>query len=288
MKTAWSIDEINFLKELYENKGLSKSEIYPLFNEKYNRTCESINNKIKRLKLSHTDDQTRNIKSRLNSGNKNGMFGKISPLKGLTKNNSPLIKDKSIKLSNTRKKMYKEGKLQLFIGEKNPMYNKKPWNLGLNKNNCDVIFNYGKKISILKKNEWNNKSVEDKKKVTDRLNQSMIQTRKPTKIEIKIKKLLDDYKINFKKNHNLNGFLCDFYLSDYNLVIECDGDYWHGNPNFYKLDELNNIQLKNKDRDTRKNNMLISNSISFLRFWEYDIHNNFDDVKNTILKKINL
>jgi very-short-patch-repair endonuclease len=184
--------------------------------------------------------------------------------------------------------MYKDGKLPLFLGEKNPMYNKKPWNLDLNKNNSEIIFNYGKKISIFKKNEWISKSVDDKKKVIDRLNQAMIQTRKPTKIEIKIKNLLDEYKINFKKNHKLNGFLCDFYLCDYNLVIECDGDYWHGNPKFYKLGELSNIQLKNKNRDIRKNNMLLSNSIFFLRFWEYDIHNNFDDVKEIILKKINL
>ena len=89
--------------------------------------------------------------------------------------------------------------------------------------------------------------------------------------------------INFNKNFRLNNFLVDFYLPNYNLVIECDGDYWHSNPLIYNGKELDKIQLKNIDRDRRKEEMLRSNEIDFIRFWEYDIKNNFTEVKNKLL-----
>lgn len=288
MGEIWSNEEINLLKHLYEKKGLSKIEICPFFNKKYNRTCDSIWIKIKRLKLKHTKEQTKNIKSRLNSGDKNSMFGKVSPMKGLTKENSDIIKNKSIKLSNTRKQMFINGELPDFSGQKNPMFGKTPWNMGLTKENNSLLKLMSEKSSLTHKNKWKNKTENEKKLIIKRLNSAMIQTKTPTKIELKIKKLLDDYQINYKPNYTLNGFLCDFYLIDFNFVIECDGDYWHGNPLFYDEDALNIVQQKNKNRDTRKNEMLIENSINFVRFWEHDIHKNFEMVKDTLLKRINL
>jgi len=288
MGNLWSEEEIKFLIDLYVNKGLSKIEICPLFMQKHERTCESIWIKIKRLKLKHTNEQTKKIKQRLLSGENNPMYGKKSPNNGLTKNNSERIKIAGEKISKTRKQLFLTGILPSHQGQNNPMYGKKSWNNGLTKLTDERIKNYGIKNSISKKNEWEIKTEDEKKTIIKRLNDAMIQTKKPTKIELKIKNLLDELKIKYKKNYPLNGFLCDFFLLDYNFVIECDGDYWHGNPLFYKKNMLNDIQLKNNDRDRRKNLMLIENSIEFVRFWEYDIHKNYEIVKKTILMKLNL
>lgn len=288
MSKKWSTEEINHMIELYKIKGQSLSEICPFFNEKYGRTCSSISIKIKRLKLSHSKEQTKQIKSRLNTGDKNGMFGKVSPMKGLTKENSKMIENKSIKLSNTRKKLYADGLLPNLSGENNPMFGKLPWNIGLTKESNDSLKIAGEKTSIFRKNEWKNKTENEKMIIIKRLNNAMIQKKSPTKIEIKIKNFLDELNITNIKNKKINNFLCDFYLPDYNFVIECDGDYWHANPMFYGDKELTNPQIKNIERDIRKNNMLNEKKIPFLRFWEHDINKNFDFVKNKILIELKI
>lgn len=286
MGTKWSDDEVKLLKKLYVKDGLSLVELKPIFNKKYNRSDDSIHLKIKRLNLRHTKEQTKNIKSRLNSGCGNGMYGKTSPMKGLTKDNSDIVREKSIKLSITKKKMFKDGLLPDVSGSKNPMFGKPSWNYGLTKENNLSLKNSGKKISKNKKEEWLNKTPEEKQKVIDRLNGSMIQTKKPTKIEIKMMEFLKNEKIKFIQNYKIKGFLVDFYLPKYNLVIECDGDYWHANPDFMFDKELTEPQIRNIDRDRRKNEMLINEGINFFRFWERDINNNFSSIEKKIKESL--
>jgi very-short-patch-repair endonuclease len=286
MKKLWSEEEKQYLKKLYEEEGLSVSELSSIFNLRYNRPIDGLKVKIGRLKLRHTKEQIKQIKSRLNSGELNGMFGRVSPMNGLTMANSEIIRIKSEKVSKKRKDMFKNGELIPLTGSTNPMYGSIAWNNGLTKHDDDRIFKYGLKISKIKKLEWENKTEEEKSVVINRLNDAMIQNRKPTKIEIKLNEFLSGEGIKFESNHPIKKFRVDFYLNDYNLVIECDGDYWHGNPKFYNPKELSVIQLKNFDRDKRKEEMLESNKIDFIRFWEYDIKNNFNTVKQIIWEKL--
>ena len=283
MRTFWSKEEIEILINLYEKEGLSVSELYPIFFELYKRTLDSVKVKIGKLGLRHTKEQISKLKSRLNSGDLNGMYNKTSPMKGLTKENSELVKIKSEKISKVRLKMFKNGDLIRLSGNTNPMFGSIPWSKGKTKFDDIRLYNSGLKTSKIQKELWLKKSELEKNVVIRRLNDAMIQTKKPTKIELKIESLLNELNINFNKNFRLNNFLVDFYLPNYNLVIECDGDYWHSNPLIYNGKELDKIQLKNIDRDRRKEEMLRSNEIDFIRFWEYDIKNNFTEVKNKLL-----
>jgi very-short-patch-repair endonuclease len=287
MRKLWDKDEIELLRTLYIDNGLSLIEIYPIFTLNFNRSLDSIKLKIKRIKLQHTFDQKFKVKSRNNTGEKNGMYGKSSLLKGLCKENSKVINDKSIKTSITRKQMFKEDLLPRMTGEKNGMFGKESWNKNLNKYTDYRIFKYGKKISIDKKINWINKSDDEKNAIIKRLNVAMIQSKKPTKIEIKVNDFLSSLNLSFKKNYIINNFLVDFYLLDYNIVLECDGDYWHANPKFFDNKILTNAQIKNIDRDIRKNKMLREENIKYLRFWEYDIKYNFPDVENKIKETLN-
>lgn len=284
MNKLWSAEEVEFLKKLYEIDGLSVTELHPLFNKKFNRPIDGLKVKIGRLKLRHTKNQISKIKSRLNSGELNGMHGKKSTLKGLTSLTSDMIKNRSKKTSKKRKEMFKSGELNMS-GSNNPMFGVASWNKGKTKTDDVRILNYGLKVSKKKKLEWTKKSDEEKIKIIKRINDAMLKVKKPTSIEIKVKKFLLDSGINFKTNFPMNNFRVDFYLQDYNIVIECDGDYWHANPEFFK-DELNAIQLKNKDRDIRKEKMLNDNNVKYIRFWENEIKNNFKRVQETILEKI--
>jgi hypothetical protein len=73
-----------------------------------------------------------------------------------------------------------------------------------------------------------------------------------------MRKTLEKLNISFKKQYRIyydkrQYRSYDFYIPSKNLLIETDGDYWHSNPSIYKLDFLNESQLKNKTNDEFKN-----------------------------------
>jgi len=115
--------------------------------------------------------------------------------------------------------------------------------------------------------------------------------KRSTKIEEKIKTILTNNSIEFKKNFftrcgsGKNEFrIYDFYLKEYNLLIEADGDYWHGNPKFYKKSVLNKTQNKNIKNDIFKNELAIKKGFNIVRFWENEI--NDVDFERLIIEKI--
>ncbi|MBC8428413.1 hypothetical protein H8D04_00875 [bacterium] len=62
---------------------------------------------------------------------------------------------------------------------------------------------------------------------------------KNTKIELKVKDILESNGINYIHQYDkIKSYFVDFYLPDFNLVFEVDGDYWHANPNKYNSNEL--------------------------------------------------
>lgn len=95
-----------------------------------------------------------------------------------------------------------------------------------------------------------------------------------TKIEKIVQQLLLNHGFNFKQQFRIyfNGRKFkqyDFYLPEKKLLIEVDGDYWHGNPKIYK--QLNETQKLNKKNDFLKENLAKERQISLLRYWESDI-----------------
>ena len=83
--------------------------------------------------------------------------------------------------------------------------------------------------------------------------------------------LLKDIGVVYDSQSKFFGLIADFYIPSCKLIIEVNGDYWHGNPRIYKNDELDIIQQKGVDRDVRKYD--IYNKAGFLTvvIWEQDI-----------------
>ncbi len=54
---------------------------------------------------------------------------------------------------------------------------------------------------------------------------------KETLPEKRIEDLLTKYKITFEKQKRIGKYIADFQLN--NIIIEVQGDYWHGNTRFY-------------------------------------------------------
>jgi len=113
---------------------------------------------------------------------------------------------------------------------------------------------------------------------------------KNTKIEKKIALLLIESGVKFETQYDIfyekNKFKSyDFYLKDLNLLIEADGDYWHGNPKKYNdLNLLNEIQKNNKLNDEFKNKLALDNHYNIIRFWECEI--NKKNFKYELFKQI--
>jgi len=85
--------------------------------------------------------------------------------------------------------------------------------------------------------------------------------KKDTSIEVKMQSILDELNIKFITHKYIDiehGYQCDIFIPLLNLIIECDGDYWHKRPYGRKIDVI------------RSNELRVS-GYKLLRFWESEI-----------------
>jgi very-short-patch-repair endonuclease len=118
-----------------------------------------------------------------------------------------------------------------------------PWNKGLTKENCE----WAKNSSIRMKKRHNN--------------EVFVLPMKDSSIEVKIQNYLKQLGIEFFTHqymHIEHGYKCDILIPSLNLVIECDGDYWHKYPIGKEIDHIRTSEL-------------IEKGFKVLRLWENDI-----------------
>lgn len=72
--------------------------------------------------------------------------------------------------------------------------------------------------------------------------------------------------IPFEKQYIIKeyGHTYDFYIPSLNLLVELDGDYWHGNKPENKLKDF---QKKTQKRDIRNTDDAINLNYKIIRFW---------------------
>jgi len=282
---VWTDRELKFIKDEYE-KGLTKNEVYLSYIREFGevRTETSIVMKLKRMKISVNENLIRIKRSNASKGSKNGMFGKTGANKGLTKENSERVKTASIKISFTKKKLYKDGILDTS-GDKNGMFGKTAWNLGLTKESDERIDKCSYKLSESAKNRWESYSTDEKNMIIGRMTEANNKKKKDTSIELKIESLLKELNIVFIKQYRKTKWVFDFYLPAKDVYIECQGDYWHANPLFVKNKKLNEIQQKNIERDDRKKIFIKENKLNVIFLWESDINKNISGIE-TLLKTL--
>jgi len=112
---------------------------------------------------------------------------------------------------------------------------------------------------------------------------------KDTKIEIKIQNFLKESKIEFYTHYYVSeithSYQCDIFIPVQNsilqkTIIECDGDYWHGNPMKYSYPS--EWQKKQIEEDIVRTKELQEKGFRVIRLWESDIEkmniNNFMEI----------
>lgn len=111
---------------------------------------------------------------------------------------------------------------------------------------------------------------------------------KKTDIEKIFEKILEELEIPFqckfriydKEKVNFWFREYDFLILNTKILIEVDGDYWHGNENFFK--ELSDFQKSVQINDEIKENFANIKGYDIVRFWGSDVKKNVDEVKNKI------
>lgn len=99
-------------------------------------------------------------------------------------------------------------------------------------------------------------------KIVKELRKKQIFPKYDTKIEVKIQNFLKELGIEYFTHEYMkiieHGYQCDILIPSMNLVIECDGDYWHKYP----------VGL---EKDHIRTNELIEKGFKVLRLWEFEI-----------------
>lgn len=108
---------------------------------------------------------------------------------------------------------------------------------------------------------------------------------KMTKPERLMSNILSDANVLFDFEPILFKQRPDFYLPNHRIVIEVNGDYWHGNPCLYET--YDDIQQRHINRDIEKYDIYHQLGFLTLIVWEKDINSNLEIVKNKILEYLN-
>jgi len=108
-----------------------------------------------------------------------------------------------------------------------------------------------------------------------------------TDIQIIINKILDSLGISYKNEKGFVYYSVDNFLTEYNLIIEVMGSYWHCDHRLYDFIKyerhLNRVRQDKAKRSYLKNNY----DIEILYLWGSDIRNNTDLCRALILHYIN-
>ncbi len=94
-----------------------------------------------------------------------------------------------------------------------------------------------------------------------------LQRDKPSKLELRACAILDSLGVAYEAHVIIKtNFVIDIKIDG--LIIECDGDWWHGHPRYGRLTER---QVAQQRRDAARNKYLTTCGYRVVRIWESDM-----------------
>ena len=103
---------------------------------------------------------------------------------------------------------------------------------------------------------------------------NLIQSRKkgPNKLELMGSSILRNYHIVYEEQVLINDkILVDILIADQKLIIQWDGEYWHGHPSKLKDGVPDKRQNRRMKYDKSQNLYLTKCGYKILRFWESEV-----------------
>lgn len=141
------------------------------------------------------------------------------------------------------------------------------------------------------------KTIKKKRKPTtsEIIKKNIARSKKPhpkygtSKLEKKFaKEFLDKLGVKYEEQFEAKDIkrFYDFYLNDYRVLIEIDGDFYHG---YGKLhEEKSPMQKKNARVDEIKNKWAALHGIPLIRIWEHDIKENPKKVLKMLRERLGI
>ena len=105
----------------------------------------------------------------------------------------------------------------------------------------------------------------------------------PTIIEQLGYAVLTELGVAFDKQCHIGTNVVDAFVPSIGLVIQFDGNFWHGNPDMYPTP--NEYQKKRQLNDAACDARMRERGYSVLRLWESDMMNNMDHVFEVIRER---
>lgn len=129
---------------------------------------------------------------------------------------------------------------------------------------------YKEKLRIAKLQYWEQVPIEERRRMLSKAHLASLKAN-PSSLEIAVCLVLDKLGVNYETQKPLGYYVVDIFIPDRNLVIECDGKYWHDLP-------------RRIQRDKRLEGWLKKHGYQLLRLPEADIKNG--NAEELILAKL--
>lgn len=257
------------------------------------------------------------------SGENNPFYGKKHPDEfkqklsnerkgkwGVGENNAMFGKPCFYKMSDEEKQRWKENISKSTQGENNPMFGKSIKDF-MTKEKYQLWLQHVKEIHSKFSDEQKKQFSEKMKLVQKRIQESdpiayaemksragrssvsKSQRYKKTKPEIKLEEFLKQNNIEYDYSCIMGSkercFQYDFIIRHRRILIEVQGNYWHGHPDMYNEDgtdgkkKLNYTQRKNIERDKLKEQFAIEKNFKLIYIWESEINSgDFSKIKDIL------
>ena len=114
-----------------------------------------------------------------------------------------------------------------------------------------------------------------------------------SKLETKISDCLDKLTISHTKGFYIGRKIYDIKISNSNIIIEVNGDFWHGNPLFYKEDDIINhpfqpvVAKSLWIKDEKKKTIAENKGFKVIYIWENEIKENNRDILTFLINRLN-
>jgi G:T-mismatch repair DNA endonuclease (very short patch repair protein) len=105
--------------------------------------------------------------------------------------------------------------------------------------------------------------------------------RQDTKIELKIQDLLKQLGFKFEKRRHMieipeQEYFCDIFIPSLNLVIECNGEYWHASETIFKNEDTKHPGMNKTIKEVRRDEKIrierfLKQGFKVLVLWEREI-----------------
>lgn len=118
-------------------------------------------------------------------------------------------------------------------------------------------------------------------------NEAQSRKRGPNRLELAGRAILAESGLVFEEQRLLyDKFLVDAYIPDHALIVQWDGEYWHGHPRKLKAGIPDARQDRRMKHDRSQDAYFRKAGLRVLRFWESDVYERKGEVLEAIRRTV--